>query len=102
MAMAVTHRVTSGLCAAVLSAIVVGAASLHFREQSPPAAAVPGRAASLDPATLERRVDELLNAHMKVNRFSGAVLIASQGKPLVAKGYGYANLEWQIPNTTTT
>ena len=32
MAMAVTHRVTSGLFAAMLSAIVVGAASLHFRE----------------------------------------------------------------------
>ena len=38
MAMAVMHRVTSGLFAAVLSAMVVGAASLHFREQSPPRA----------------------------------------------------------------
>ena len=101
MAMAVTHRVTSGLFAAMLSAIVVGAASLHFREQSPPPA-LAGLPAPLDRATLERRVDELLNAHMKVNRFSGAALIASQGKPLVAKGYGYANVEWRIPNTTTT
>jgi CubicO group peptidase (beta-lactamase class C family) len=102
MAMAVMHRVTSGLFAAVLSAIVVGAASLHFREQSPPPAALAGRPAPLDRATIEQRVDELLNAHTKVNRFSGAVLIASQGKPLVAKGYGHANVEWQIPNTTTT
>src|SRR5918996_2635615 len=102
MAMAVTHRVTSGLFAAMLSAIVVGAASLHFREQSPPAAALAGRPAPLDRATLEHRVDELLKAHIKVNRFSGAVLIGSQGKPLVAKGYGYANVEWQIPNTTST
>jgi hypothetical protein len=38
MAMAVTHRVTSGLFAAMLSAIVVAAVSLHFREQSPPPA----------------------------------------------------------------
>jgi CubicO group peptidase (beta-lactamase class C family) len=102
MAMAIIHRVTSGLCAAVLSAIAVGAASLHFREQSPPTETLARRPAPLDRATLERRVDELLNAHMKVNRFSGAVLIASQGTPLVAKGYGYASVEWQIPNTTTT
>jgi CubicO group peptidase (beta-lactamase class C family) len=102
MAMAVMHGVTSGLCAAVPSAIVVGAASVPFRGQSPPPPAVAGRRAPLDRATLERRVDELLNAHIKVNRFSGAVLIASQGKPPVAKGYGYANVEWQIPNTTTT
>src|SRR5919106_335056 len=102
MAMAVTHRVTSGLFAAMLSAIVVGAASLHVREQSPPPATLAGRPAPLDRATLEHRVDELLKAHIKVNRFSGAVLIATQGKPLVAKGYGYANVEWQIPNTTTT
>ena len=52
--------------------------------------------------TLEQRVDEFLNAHAKINNFSGAVLIAREGKPLLAKGYGYANVEWQIPNTTTT
>jgi CubicO group peptidase (beta-lactamase class C family) len=94
---------SSGLLAAVLSAIVVGAASVHFRGRSPtPAAPLAGRPAPLDPATIEQRVDELLNAHKKANGFSGTVLIASQGKPLVAKGYGYANAEWQIPNTTTT
>ena len=31
-----------------------------------------------------------------------SVLLARDGKPLVAKGYGYANLEWQIPNTPDT
>lgn len=99
--MAVTHRVTSGLFAAVVSAIAVGAASMHFQGQSPPSAPA-GQLAPLDRATLERRVDERLKAHMKANGFSGAVLIASQGRPLVARGYGYADVEWQIPNTTTT
>jgi CubicO group peptidase (beta-lactamase class C family) len=60
------------------------------------------RPAPLDPAALEKQVDELLDAHAKVNGFSGTVLLASGGKPLVAKGYGYANVEWQIPNTTKT
>ena len=40
--------------------------------------------------------------HVKVNDFSGTILLAKDGKPLVAKGYGFANLEWQIPNTPQT
>jgi CubicO group peptidase (beta-lactamase class C family) len=43
-----------------------------------------------------------VNAHMKINNFSGTVLLAQTGKPLIAKGYGYANIEWQIPNTPQT
>jgi CubicO group peptidase (beta-lactamase class C family) len=58
--------------------------------------------ATLDRAALERKVDEFLNAHAAVNSFSGSVLIARDGKPLLAKGYGYANIEWQIPNTPQT
>jgi CubicO group peptidase (beta-lactamase class C family) len=58
--------------------------------------------AALDAASLEKKVDELIAAHARVNGFSGSVLIARDGKPLVAKGYGYANIEWEIPNTTRT
>jgi hypothetical protein len=77
MAMAVMHRVTSGLFAAVLSAMVVGAASLHFREQSPPRATLAGRPPPLARATLEQRVDPALRASrvdpnvvLKVRRYS--------------------------------
>ncbi len=37
-----------------------------------------------------------------MNDFSGTILLARDGKPLVMKGYGFANREWQIPNTATT
>jgi CubicO group peptidase (beta-lactamase class C family) len=67
-----------------------------------PAAITPAEPAALDPATLETKIDELVNGHMAVNGFSGSVLLAREGKPLVAKGYGLANVEWQIPNTTNT
>jgi CubicO group peptidase (beta-lactamase class C family) len=67
-----------------------------------PAAVAPAQPAPLDAAALRQKVDELLTAHVKVNDFSGSVLLASQGKPLVAKGYGYANREWQVPNTPQT
>jgi CubicO group peptidase (beta-lactamase class C family) len=32
----------------------------------------------------------------------GTVLVAQEGKVLLDKGYGFANLEWEIPNTPTT
>jgi CubicO group peptidase (beta-lactamase class C family) len=36
------------------------------------------------------------------NHFTGAVLVAQQGSVLLAKGYGYANADWQTPNTLQT
>jgi CubicO group peptidase (beta-lactamase class C family) len=75
-----------------------------MRAQAPaaPAPVVPAQPAALEPAVLETKIDELLAAHAKVNGFSGSVLLASRGVPIFAKGVGYANVEWQIPNTTTT
>jgi CubicO group peptidase (beta-lactamase class C family) len=75
-----------------------------MRAQAPaaPAPVVPARPAALEAAVLEKKIDELLAAHARVNGFSGTVLLASQGRPLFAKGVGYANVEWQIPNTTKT
>ena len=91
--------------------LTLSAAWLHG--QTPPAQAptpasaaaalvVPKTPAPLDRAALENKLDELLAAWAKVNGFSGTVLLASKGEPLFAKGIGYANIEWQIPNTTTT
>lgn len=55
-----------------------------------------------DATTLAKKVDEYITAHVKVNDFSGTVLLAKDGKPLFVKGYGYANREWQIPNGPDT
>jgi len=48
------------------------------------------------------RVDEYMNALVKLNRFSGTVLIARGGKVLVSRGYGMANLEDAVPNSPRT
>jgi CubicO group peptidase (beta-lactamase class C family) len=53
-------------------------------------------------ADLQAKVDERLNAAVKANQFSGAVLIARDGRVLVSKGYGMANLETETPNTPQT
>jgi CubicO group peptidase (beta-lactamase class C family) len=48
------------------------------------------------------RANEYMAAAEKIDRFSGTVLIARDGKPIFSKGYGMANREWDIPNTPQT
>ena len=83
----------------LLLALVL-APSFAFAQTAPESA--PARPAGLERAVLEQKVDDLLEAHVEINDFHGTVLLARDGKPLVVKGYGYANIEWQIPNTPDT
>lgn len=48
------------------------------------------------------KADEFVSAFAKQGNFSGAVLIAKDGKVVFDKAYGMANYEWSIPNATTT
>ena len=69
---------------------------------SAPAAVAPAKPAALDPAALSAKVDEYMQGQVKANGFTGSILLAREGKPLVSKGYGFANIEWQVPNTPQT
>jgi CubicO group peptidase (beta-lactamase class C family) len=58
---------------------------------------------SLVPAQdIAEKVDEYIQAHMKMGQFNGSVLVARDGKVLVSKGYGMANIELEVPNTPRT
>ena len=67
-----------------------------------PETVAPAKPAALDPAALAAKVDEYMQGQVKTNGFTGSILLAREGKPLVSKGYGYANAEWQIPNSPQT
>src|SRR5919106_917542 len=63
----------------------------------PPSAPVePANPAGLDPAALTAKIEEYMQAHVKTNGFSGTILLAREGKPLISNGYGFANVEWEI------
>lgn len=47
-------------------------------------------------------LDRYLQAQVKVNGFSGAVLVAQKGKVIYKKPFGLANREWNVPNTIQT
>ncbi len=48
------------------------------------------------------KIDQLINTYVAYGKFNGSVLIAEQGKVLLKKGYGIANMEWDIPNKPNT
>lgn len=57
---------------------------------------------ALSAREIKAKVDEYMKAAVEVERFSGAILIAKDGKPIVSKGYGMANIEFDAPNTPNT
>jgi len=67
---------------------------------SPPAD-VPDKGLTV-PADFEAKATEYMTARTRATRFSGAVLVAVDGKPVFRRGYGMANLDHEIPNALTT
>jgi len=51
---------------------------------------------------LSPKFDEYMDKLAKPNRFIGSVLVARDGKILFSKGYGLANVEFDVPNTPQT
>lgn len=53
-------------------------------------------------AELVAKAEALINGYVKADRFSGAVLIARDGKPVLREGFGLANREWDVAVTPDT
>lgn len=49
-----------------------------------------------------RELDKLLSTYNEYDKFNGSVLVADEGKVVFKKGFGYANMEWEIPNESDT
>src|ERR1700680_80387 len=48
------------------------------------------------------RMDQIMQSYASAKTFMGTVLVARGGEILLGKGYGMANLEWDIPNAPST
>src|SRR5579863_971109 len=48
------------------------------------------------------RLDQIVQSYVADNHFMGTVLVAKGDEIILSKGYGLANLEWDIPNTPST
>ena len=52
--------------------------------------------------TKVEQIEELLNTYEAYGKFNGSVLVSEQAKVIYKKGFGMANMEWDIPNKPNT
>jgi CubicO group peptidase (beta-lactamase class C family) len=55
-----------------------------------------------DEADVAGKIDEVMRARVKSDRFSGTVLVARGGEVIARRGYGMADLEHDVPNAPET
>ena len=48
------------------------------------------------------KLDKLIRAYAEYGKFNGSVLVAEKGKVIYKKGFGLADMEWNIPNQPDT
>ncbi|AUD02059.1 serine hydrolase [Spirosoma pollinicola] len=48
------------------------------------------------------KIDALVQQYVTNRQFNGSVLVAEKGQVIFKKGYGMANMEWNIPNAPDT
>src|SRR5467141_1842388 len=62
-------------------------------------ALLPSRCSAQEPLP---RMEEVVQSYVSSKQFMGSVLVARDQTVVLDKGYGFANLEWDIPNSPTT
>jgi CubicO group peptidase (beta-lactamase class C family) len=53
-------------------------------------------------AHAQNKVIEIEKLMQSKPLFNGTILVSDKGKVIFQRGYGFANFEWKIPNTTST
>jgi CubicO group peptidase (beta-lactamase class C family) len=48
------------------------------------------------------KIEQLVKSYADIHMFNGSILVANKGQILLKKGYGLANMEWNIPNAIDT
>ena len=49
-----------------------------------------------------KKVDELMTLYSNAGQFNGSALVADHGRVIYRKSFGFANFEWNVPNTPDT
>lgn len=54
------------------------------------------------PQALSDRLQQVVKPYVDAQMFMGSVMVGKNGQVLFSKGYGMADLEWNVPNSSTT
>jgi len=52
--------------------------------------------------TKAEKIDHLMEVYTEQGKFNGSVLVAENSSITISKGFGLANMEWNIPNQSNT
>ncbi len=55
-----------------------------------------------DPTSTQEKIDRLISDYQSKGRFNGTLLVAKDDQVIISKGYGYADMEWDIKITPET
>ncbi|MEP4093592.1 serine hydrolase domain-containing protein [Reichenbachiella sp.] len=50
----------------------------------------------------EEKIDQAVSLYADYGKFNGSILVSENGKVIYKKGFGKANMEWNIPNQPNT
>lgn len=48
------------------------------------------------------QIEALVNRYVDFDQFNGSILVAEKGEVIYKNGFGMANFEWEVPNTSDT
>lgn len=57
---------------------------------------------NLESNEIYTEIDSYMNSATEINLFNGSILVAENGNIVISKGYGMANFEFEIPNSSKT
>jgi CubicO group peptidase (beta-lactamase class C family) len=87
------------VCASATLLIVARSSSREYGQVSAGSRQSQGKSASTPNLA---RMEQVVQSFVKDKQFMGAVLVARGNDVLLDKGYGFANLEWHIPDSPKT
>lgn len=87
------------VCASATLLIVAGSSSREHAHASAGFGQSDGKSAATPNLA---RMEQVVQSFVKDKQFMGAVLVARGNDVLLDKGYGFANLEWHIPDSPKT
>ena len=87
------------VCASATLFIVAGSSSREYSHASAGSRQSEGKSA---PTPNLARIEQVVQSFVRDKQFMGAVLVARGNDVLLDKGYGFANLEWDIPDSPKT
>jgi CubicO group peptidase (beta-lactamase class C family) len=92
----------TGIRRAAAACVLIGLLAACGADDADPAARTSSAAASQPSPEDWRAVEEFVQQLADIGEFSGAVLVARDGEPLVQQAYGLADRETSEPNDTET